>query len=115
MGENNQGDENPFHAIEPISDTKIAPAVGIAAFALNFALKYHDINTIQDGALYQQYKLEGRNIGTLHLDHVFETAIRMEKHLLAGSDRTAKIVVEAIADATEDETTDKPEGPGEGV
>lgn len=118
MDENNQGEENPFHAIEPISDTKVAPAIGIAAIALNFALKYHDINTIQDGALYQQYKLEGRNIGTLHLDHVFETAIRMEKHLLAGSDRIAKIVVEAIADAVDEEktkTTDEPEGPGAGA
>src|SRR5580700_8449421 len=102
MEENTQGTENFMTEMEPIKDTRVAPIVGIAAIALNFALKYHDINTIQDGALYQQYKLEGRNICTLHLDHVFETAIKMERHLLASSERIAKIVVDAIAEGTED-------------
>jgi hypothetical protein len=91
-----------FNAIQEIADhspsTPIAPATGIAAMALNMALKYHDINTVQDGALYQQYKLEGRNMRSLHLDHVFETAIRMEMHLLGASERIAKIVVEAVLD-----------------
>jgi len=97
--------ENPFNALEPVRDTRVAPAVGIASLALNFALKYHDINTVQDGALYQQYKLEGRNMRSLHLDHVFETAIRMERHLLAASDRIAKIVVDAIAEMPPDDET----------
>jgi hypothetical protein len=91
-------DPDQFKGLEPLKDTTIAPAVGIAAIALNMALKYHDINTIQDGALYQQYKLEGRNIGSLHLDHVFDTAIRMEKYLLGASERIAKVVIDAIAD-----------------
>ena len=85
-----------FKDLEPLKDTPIAPAHGIAAIALNMALKYHDINTVQDGLLYQQYKLEGRNMTNLHLDAVFETAIRMEAFLLGASERIASIVVDAI-------------------
>lgn len=91
--------------LEPMKDAKIASAHGIAALALNFALKYHDINTVQDGALYQQYKLEGRNMRDLHLDAVFETAIKIEAHLLGSDDRIAKLVVDALAVGLEDEET----------
>src|SRR3954463_7673358 len=96
--------------MEAIGDTKVAPAHGIAALALNFALKYHDINTVQDGSLYNAYKLEGRNMSPLHLDMVFETAIKMEMHLLASSKRIADILVEAleagVADHEEKQDTD---------
>jgi hypothetical protein len=90
-------DTNPFQEIQQhAGDLKIAPAHGIASIALHLALKYHDINTVQDGALYQQYKLEGKNMRELHLDHVFETATRMERWLLASSDRIAQVIVEAL-------------------
>jgi len=108
------GDDNPFKAMEPIGDTKVAPAHGIAALALTLALKYHDINTVQDGTLYQQYKLEGKNMSPLHLDHVFETAIKIEQHLLASSARIADIVVEALeAGVTEHEEKKQAEPKGE--
>src|SRR5215467_4178159 len=81
--------------------TPVSPASGIAAIALSLAMKYHDITTVQDGALYQQYKLEGRNLTPLHLDMVFETAIRIELHLLGASERIAKVVVDAIAEGVE--------------
>jgi RNase adaptor protein for sRNA GlmZ degradation len=89
--------------LEPMKSAKIAPAHGIAALALNFALKYHDINTVQDGTLYQQYKLEGRNMHDLHLDMVFETAMQIEAHLLRSSERIANLVVDAIAVGIEEE------------
>lgn len=92
----------PLGGLEPIGKTAVAPAHGIAAIALNLALKYHDIATVQDGALYQQYKLEGRNLRELHLDIVFETAILMEAHLLGASERIAKLVVDAIAEGSEE-------------
>ena len=60
---------DPFKAIEAIGDVPIAPAHGIAAVALSLALRYHDINTVQDGVLYQQYKMEGRNMTDLKLRH----------------------------------------------
>lgn len=82
-------------------DTPVAPAHGIAALALSMAIRYHDSGVIKDGALYQQYKLEQRNIETLTLDMVFETAIKIEKHLLAGSKRIADIVVDALEAAVE--------------
>jgi hypothetical protein len=94
-------EQPPFKDLEPLKDTPIAPAHGIAAIALNMALKYHDITTVQDGTLYQQYKLEGKNLPPLHLDMVFDTAIRMEAFLLGASERIAKLVVDAITEGTE--------------
>jgi len=89
--------------LENVGGTRIATSHGIAAIALNMAMKYHDINTVKDGALYQQYKLEGKNMRELHLDMVFETAIKIEMHLLGSSERIANVVIEAVADAVKDE------------
>lgn len=104
--------------LAPIADTPIAPAHGIAAIALNMALKYHDINMVKDGVLYQQYKLEGKNFRPFTVDEVFETAMRMEAWLLGASDRIAKIVIDCVKDAIiegEDEpaTEEHPESPQE--
>lgn len=80
-----------------MGDTKLATSHGIAAIALTLAMKYYQISTVQDGTLYQQYKLEGTNMTPLHLDMVFETAIQIERHLLSFSDRIAALVVDALA------------------
>jgi len=94
----------PFEELAPhLGNTPVAPAHGIAAIALSMAMKFHDINTVQDGLLYQQYKLEGKNMRGLHLDDVFETAMRMEAFLLGASKRIAKLVVDAIAHGVDEE------------
>lgn len=98
-----QDPDNAMNGLDAIKDTPIAPATGIAAIALNMAMKYHDMGMVKDGALYQQYKLEGRNITTIGLADVFETAIKIEQHLILGSDRIAKIVIDAIAERPEPE------------
>lgn len=85
--------------LEPIAGSPVAPAHAIAAIALNMALKYHDIATVQDGTLYQQYKLEGKNFRELHLNDGFETAILMELHLMNASDRISKLVIDCVKDA----------------
>lgn len=90
-----------------IGDAPIAPAHGIAALALDMAIKYHDIHMVKDGALYQQYKLEGKNMKPLHLDMVFETAIKIEAHLLGASERIAKVIVDALEVAAEDKSSTK--------
>lgn len=97
------------HFSEPIMDiapmvgnAPIAPSHGIAAIALSMSMKYHDIATVQDGMLYQQYKLEGKNMTPLDLDMIFETAIKIEAFLLGSSARIAKLVVDAITDGVED-------------
>ena len=89
-------EKTDFEGLEPLKDTPIAPAHGIAAIALSMALKYHDTTVVKDGTMYQQYKLEGRNMPVLHLDMVFETAIQIELHLLASSQRIAKVIVDAL-------------------
>lgn len=94
----------PFKEIgDALPDTPVAPAHGIAAIALSMSMKYHDIATVKDGALYQQYKLEGKNMIPLHLDMVFETAIKIEAHLLGASDRIAKLLVDAISVVVEED------------
>lgn len=103
-------DKKPFQELEPLKDAPIATAHGIAALALNMALQYHDIATIKDGTMYQQYKMEGRNMRELHLDMVFETAIKMEVHLLGASARIAELVVDALANAV-DEVEQGEDGP----
>jgi hypothetical protein len=98
IDENIEGAGEEFRELEKsIPDTKVAPAHGIAAIALSMALKYHDMQMIPDGLTYQQYKMEGRNIRTIGLADVFDTAIRIEAHLLGASARIAQIVVDAIA------------------
>lgn len=101
---NDENHDAPFKDIVALgADTPIAPAHAIAAIAMNMAMKYHDIDTVQEGALYQQYKLEGRNMTPLHLDHVFETAERIELWLLGSSERIAKIVIDAVVAGDETE------------
>lgn len=86
----------------PAATEKIGPMVGIATIALNMAMKYHDISTIQDGALYQQYKLEGRNVREIELADVFETAIQIERHLLEANERVTKALILACEHAVEE-------------
>lgn len=103
-------DDNPLDLPE-LGGARVATAHGIAAIALSLAMKYHDINTIHEGALYQQYKLEGRNLTELNIDVVFETAIKIEAHLLASSDRIGRLVVDALAQGLEEETREDDGGP----
>lgn len=99
-----------FELLAPVKDKmSMSPATGIAALALNFALKYHDINTVQDGTLYQQYKLEGRNFQNLQLDMVFETAMRIEAHLVTSEERIAAIVIECLETGLDELEAEKSE------
>ena len=88
---------------EGIENEPVGPMVGIDTIALNMALKYHDITTVQDGTLYQQFKLEGKNMHGLHLDEVFHTAVQIEQHLIAANKRVAQMMVLAcLHEETED-------------
>lgn len=87
-------------------DVKIAPAHGIAAISLTMAMKFHDINTVQDGTLYQQYKLEGKNLMPLRINDVFETAMKIELHLLASSARIANVVIDAFQPYLDEDETE---------
>jgi len=77
--------------------------IGMASIALTLAMKYHEINHVQDGTLYQQYKLEGRNFRELDLDWVFETAIRIEAHLMTSSNRISDLMYGTLIEALADE------------
>jgi hypothetical protein len=78
------------------------------------AMKYWDMNMVKDGALYQQYKLEGRNIPSMHLDLVFEVAREIEVHILGAPNRLSNVIFDAFADAVEtaldEEDLDSPDG-----
>jgi hypothetical protein len=99
-----------MQALAPGKDIPVNPAVGVAAMALNMALKYHNMCVVKDGTLYQQYKLEGKNIHTIGLDDIFETAMQMEVFLLGASTRIANLVIDAIKFEVEEDP--KPKGDG---
>lgn len=91
-----------------MGDLPVTSPNAIAAIAMQMALKYHDTGTIKDGAMYQQYKLEGRNMRELHLDMVFETAIKIEEHLLLSQRRIADMmmdIMQEVIDHVSDETS----------
>ena len=92
----------------PAADAQIGPYVGVATIALNMAVKYHDINTVQDGALYQQYKLEGRSMPTLHLNMVFETAMQIEKHLVGANKRVTELLIATLVEMDDGGNNDEP-------
>ena len=105
-------------ALEPIKDlaekmpkAPVAPAHGIAAIALSLAMKYTDISTVQDGALYQQYKLEGRNMGALHIDMVFETAMQIEVHLIKANKRVTDLMIASLIEEQAEPVEDNSEKP----
>lgn len=98
-----EDEKNVLDLGEAGKDLPLGVAHGIAAIALQMAIKYHDIGTVQDGTLYQQYKLEGRELVPLDLSMVFETAIQIERHLLHSSERIAEMVVEAVAIVVEED------------
>lgn len=85
-------------AIEGADNAPIPTSVGIAAIALNMALKWHDMRLIKDGALYQQKKLAGENFEFIDLNSVFETAKQIEAHLMHSPDRLSGLVLEVIED-----------------
>lgn len=109
MGEFQQDFADEMKALAPAENFPVAPAHGIAAIALNMALKYHDMQMIPDGLTYQQYKMEGRNMKTIGLEDVFDTAIKMEAFLMGASDRIAKIVVDIVKDAVIEVKDDEPQ------
>jgi len=90
-----------------LPDAPIPYMVGVGAVALQMALQYWNINTVQDGVLYQQYKMEGKNLGGLHLDQVFETAIRMEQHLMQTNERVADMVIQTLEIGMDNEASVK--------
>jgi hypothetical protein len=87
--------------LEEIKDAPLSQSHAIASLALNFAMKYADMTLVKDGALYQQYKLEGRNVETIHLDWVLGVAKQIEAHLMSAPGRLAPLVCDMITDVIE--------------
>jgi hypothetical protein len=90
-------DVSEFAELAAIKDMPISTSTGIASIALSMAMKYHSFNIVQDGVLYQQYKIEGKNMEELSLNLVFETAMKIEIYLLGASDRIAALLVDALS------------------
>lgn len=94
-------------------DVPLGTSHGIAAIALQMAMKYHDMTIVKDGAMYQQLKLEGKNIGVIGLADVFETAKQIERHLLGSEQRIAQMVIDALNAGFEKEGIEDPGEPEE--
>lgn len=100
----------PLDELEQVCppDTKleISPATAIAAMGLNLSLKYHGIATVQDGALYQQLKLEGANIVPLRLQNILDTAKIFEEHILSAPNRLTAMVYNVIVEGVLGDSVD---------
>ena len=92
--------------LEPIADQPMSAAHGVAAVALGMALRYYDTSTVQEGGLYQQLKLEGRNIQALHPDMVLDLAKHFERHIMEAPNRLSEMVIDAVIDAAAREPED---------
>lgn len=95
--------DNPFSGLEPIKEGPISPALMVGAIALNMAMKYADMSMVKDGTLYQQYKIEGRNLNPIKLEWVFSLAREIEMHLMGTSNRLSCMVIEAVMDLAEED------------
>ena len=100
-------DANPLsdmsEVLPPDAKVQLSSGTAIAALGLSMALRYHDINTVQDGTLYQQYKLEGKDMHGLHIEHVLETAKIFEAHILSAPNRMSDQIMGALLTSLESE------------
>lgn len=80
---------SPVTEIVKAEDIDLTLDQKVRAMALTLAVKYHADTVIKDGAMYQQYKLEGRNMRTLNTDMVLETAIVYEAFIREGKVRVS--------------------------
>lgn len=95
--ERDEDDKNQNLLALPVAgDTPISPAQGVAAIAMNFALKYADVSVIKDGVMYQQRKMEGANIAPIDLEYVFDVAKQIERHLVLSERRVQALLLEML-------------------
>lgn len=86
-----------FSSLVPsIGDAPVPTGVGIASVALQLAMQYTNINTVQDGVLYQQYKLENKPMQDLSLQMVFEKALEIEKYLISRNTAVQKLLTDEL-------------------
>jgi plasmid maintenance system antidote protein VapI len=91
-------EDNPLN-LPGVENAPMSPAVGVAAVALSLAIKQVDSTLVKDGVLYQQYKMEGKNIKAIGLEDVFETAIAFERHLMSAPNRLSDMILDGLASA----------------
>jgi len=90
-------DENPIAEVaEHLPDAGINPAHGIAGIALSMALRWHDTGVVKDGAMYQQLRVEGKEIRPMDVHDVLDTAKLFEKHLMDAPNRLSAMVFDVI-------------------
>ena len=96
-----------LESLDAMKDAPIPIDVAIASVALKMAIDYCGATVVSDGTLYQQYKLEGRNLRKLDLEYVFECADQIERRLMRSPERLMAAIaeVEAKADGTTAEDT----------
>lgn len=89
---------NELLELPELNGVPLSTAHAVSSLALNFALKWHDMRLIKDGAMYQQKKLEGENFQLIDLADVFETAKLIELHILGSPNRLSQALIEGVAE-----------------
>lgn len=95
---------NPLN-LPAIENEKVSPGLAVASIALSLAVTYHTNSIIKDGAMYQQLKLEGKDIKSSGVEDVIDIARQFEIHLLQSSERIAGIIIDAATEYMENDLT----------
>lgn len=79
----NEADEflGPLPAEVANAPLFLDPAQSVRTLALTMAVKYHGDTIIKDGGMYQQLRMEQKDIQPTHVNVVLKTAIEFERYL----------------------------------
>jgi hypothetical protein len=70
----------------------------LRSMALMLAIRHHGDTVIKDAGIYQQYKMEGRNMQPLNDELVIATAVRYEAFIRCGENAERMAFIEQVAD-----------------
>lgn len=92
--------DHDFGLVPQIADTPLdlSKDEKMRAMALMLAISFHKDTVIKDAGMYQQMKLEGRNMELLTDATVVATALRYETYIRCGENPERMALIETIAD-----------------
>lgn len=88
-------------SMEPIRDAPMTTSMAIAAISLNMAMKYHDFTVVKDGVMYQQLKMEQKEMRTIQFEDVLETADRIRDYLIESESVIRSMMTESVMNVLE--------------
>lgn len=101
-------DEN-FGLVPEVANTPLdlTPDQKLRSMALMLSISFHKDTVIKDAGMYQQYKMEGRNMSPLDDETVIKTALRYETFIRCGESPERMALITQVADELDDFIADE--------